>query len=257
MRRVDADGLAVCTFTAEGLPCPVMEGLATGIELDTRDGVPKAPAAADVAWPPEPSAEDLIPWEASGRFPSAVSALWATCVSAVTAPFQFMQGVPWSKGDWRTPLIFALVCTLIGELALTFRASLAGQAVWASPTLVLLDHLTGFTETRSPLLLLPLVPVAALLEMGIAAALTHLGLGLYGGPRRSAEATFRVFAYGRVTHLLLVIPLVGHLIGAFLDVILLVGGLRLAHNAVFGRALFALALPFLLQGTLLIWSGLV
>lgn len=252
VRAVDDDGLAVCQYTAEGLPCPVMEGLAHGVEAPPR--LPPAPAEA----PPEPTS--VIPWE-SPLWPSPLRALWATLVLAVLAPFQYMEKVPWVRRDLKTPALFALSCTFIGQSVFTLRSLNAEQAIWASPGLTAVDGLLHLSDTFGLAPMMALLPLMVILELTVSTALSQLGLTLYarasGGAVAPAEATFRVFAYGRVTYLLLVVPLVGALIGSFLDVILLVGGLRIAHRASFGRALFALALPFLLQGALLIWSGAV
>ena len=79
--------------------------------------------------------------------------------------------------------------------------------------------------------------------------MAHALLGLINARKGPFSATFRVFAYAQVGHLLVALPVVGRYAVDLYAVFIILGGLRAAHGAGFVAGLVAL-LPMMVLNSL-------
>lgn len=90
------------------------------------------------------------------------------------------------------------------------------------------------------------MPVFVLIGTFLSAAITHLCLFVVGGAKRDFETTFRVLCYATgSTDLFMIVPLCGGVIGGFWYLVVLILGLREAHEITTGRAAVAVFLPLI------------
>lgn len=196
--------------------------------------------------PPEPAdaSERLgptpIPWERPEG--GDIAAFFATAREALLGPTRYMGRVPWLRGELRTPLLFAVIAGVLGQLGLIVQT-----AFFAPPAVAvgLAALPPGIALATAPLL--PLVVTAALF---LKAGAAHAMLRVAGAPPRPFEATFRVYAYAEVASLLLVVPWIGPYAARFYVVFLLLTGLRFAQAAGFSASLLAMAPTLLLMWVL-------
>jgi hypothetical protein len=182
----------------------------------------------------------LIPWED----PTSHSDVWAfgrTVGLALMRPLIFMKHVPWQATQIGSPLIFALMVGLIGQLAQTARIMMEPQ--------LLTNHLAGvpglpnISPSTLLLITLPFLGFLLFLESWVA----HTLLRLAGAARASYSATFRVFAYAQASAVLLWLPLIGPYAYKFYVIFLILNGLRASHGAGLGASLLAIMPALLLQ----------
>lgn len=190
-----------------------------------------------------------IAWEMPDRYGSPEAVL-RTMADAFRAPFAFMARVPWLRRDLVTPLAFAIIVGVLGHLALIL-------ALWMTPgieiPMALPVEQLGLKDVPAPvvyMLFAPLSPLSVAFEVFLQAGLVHVILRFTEGPRRPFEATFRVFCYAQVTAPLAVIPVIGLFARQILMVVLILSGIRQAHDATFSRTLIAVMPLFLLQAIL-------
>lgn len=185
-----------------------------------------------------------IPWEHPGVGPDAL-AFFRTTREALLGPTRYMGRIPWQRNDFYTPLLFALMAGIIGQVGLV------GQSAFMPlPAPIALPGLPALPAWVALLLALPLSPVVLTLSLFVKAGLGHLLLRMAGQPPRPFEATFRVFAYAEVASLLLVVPMIGLYASRFYVIFLLLTGLRFAQGAGFAAALLAMLPTLVLQWVL-------
>ncbi|MCB9540254.1 MAG: hypothetical protein H6704_28910 [Myxococcales bacterium] len=265
-RLTDEQGMPICAACAaeravESAPGPAWAG-SEGSTDEAAAGGDEEPPAPDepggavaapgpIAHPDavEVTGEAPIAWEHPDRFGDFV-AFGRTVFEAFTGPIRFMGRIPWVRRDYRTPLVFALVCMLLGYLGVV-------MAVAADPSIVVLPEprpgmprLPDLPPAVVFLIGLPTTPLLFTVMLFFEAGLAHLLVRLAGAARRPFEATFRVFAYAQVACLLLLVPGPGQLLENFLLVFLVLTGMRLAHQTRFLAGLLALV-PVMLQQMLL------
>ena len=61
---------------------------------------------------------DPVPWE-DDRHPSDVRAFIKTVRLGLMRPVDYMQRIPWDRGTLTSPLIFAVLAGMLGQLGLT------------------------------------------------------------------------------------------------------------------------------------------
>lgn len=215
--------------------------LEPGVQLATID----RDAAADGAPPPEVDDDVVdvsglapIPWEHPERFGDS-AAFRASVTQMVFAPMQFMTRVPWVRGDLQTPLLFAVLCGVLGFVGMTLVGAVVPIPLAPGSTFTLAP-LGALPPTISRLIQLPLLPLTLTLLVFMQAGLAHALLSAVGGTRRPFEATFRVFCYAQAALLFLVIPQAGPHITVMFTVLLVLSGMRAAHATTFATGLLAL-----------------
>lgn len=193
--------------------------------------------------PPRPAEPEMkivgptpVPWEQSGRH-SDLQAFVLTAREALLGPARYMGRIPWVRGDLRTPLVFALLAGIIGQLGLMLITRFVG------PPAGMTGAAGGFSQlpVGSALATAPLLPMMVAVSIFAGAWLAHAMLRLSGDPPRPFEATFRVYAYAEVSSLLLLVPWIGPYAARFAFVFLLLTGFRMAQGAGFSASLLAMA----------------
>jgi hypothetical protein len=91
-----------------------------------------------------------------------------------------------------------------------------------------------------------LMPIFVLIGTFISTAITHLCLFVVGGARRDFETTFRVLCYATgSTTLFMIVPACGGIVGFVWYIVVMILGLREAHEISTGRAAVAVLLPLI------------
>ena len=255
-RRVGEDGLGRCPGCSaidepdaqvEPEPSELADALVTlepGVSLAALDS--EAPVATEPEPEPveaEPDTVDdsglaPIPWEHPERF-GDTAAFRMSVTQAVFAPMQFMTRVPWVRGDLQTPLLFAVLCGVLGFMGMTLVGSVFPLPQAPGSTFAL-GPLGVLPPTVARLVQMPLLPLTLTLVLFMQSGLAHVLLSAVGATRRPFEATFRVFCYAQVASLFLIIPKAGPHVNVMFTVLLVLSGMRAAHATTFATGLLAL-----------------
>ncbi len=161
----------------------------------------------------------------------------------VLHPVTFFRVLP-KRGDFVTPLLFALICieisAVLGWLLVLIGV---GQNPGLNPNPQTLGLPSVFVPTI-PFLSLVLAPIGGAIGIFAAAAIQQLLVRLIIGARNSGfRATFRVASYTQVTNLVNWIPVVGPLIALY-GIYLSIVGIREMHGTTTGKAVLVILLPF-------------
>lgn len=229
---------ADCRTVADDGLCWCAECLAAPLPMPEPERTADPPSAASPT--PIPDGPTPIPWEHPER--RDIVAFAHTVREALLGPSRYMGSIPWLRGDLRTPLLFAVLASVLGQLGLMLQTAFIPPLTPAGGLAALPP---GMALATAPLL--PLLVTVALFLKALAA---HAMLRVAGSPPRPFEATFRVYAYAEVASLLLIVPWVGPYAARFYVIFLLLTGLRFAQGAGFSASLLAMAPTLLLMWVL-------
>ncbi|MCB9527056.1 MAG: hypothetical protein H6703_03865 [Myxococcales bacterium] len=247
----EAPAVAACVECGR-LVCAVcravdVDGLSRCVECRAAPSPPDRPPQHALTAPPEPAADASehlgptpIPWERPEG--GDIAAFFATAREALLGPTRYMGRVPWLRGELRTPLLFAVIAGVLGQLALIVQTAFFAPPAVAVGLAALPPGLALATA--------PLLPLVVTFALFLKAGAAHAMLRVAGAPPRPFEATFRVYAYAEVASLLLVVPWIGPYAARFYVVFLLLTGLRFAQAAGFSASLLAMAPTLLLMWVL-------
>lgn len=217
---------------------------------------PSPPAGQPPASPPPPGGPPAggrpgLPWELAKDF----NALLETAKLLITAPGQAFARAR-EKGDYASPLLFAVIFYVIGAIFQQFWQLLFGPASWMRYMNQMGDvppevreMLRGLGATPGPVALVfgvILAPIIGIIVLFVISAIVHLVLQLIGGLRESTagfEGTFRVLSYGQIAQIATVVPIAGGLIAFVWGLVLYVLGLSSLHRCSQGQALAAVLIP--------------
>lgn len=179
-----------------------------------------------------------VPWEDRQRL-GVFRAAWETIRVSFTRPQEFMERLP-LEGGITDPLLFgmlmrSMVVVLYGVLAAGVYLIIA--AATQDPFMLFQAGMQLFS------IFLNILQWTAFLF--VIAGIIHLGVMVFGGAR-GYEATFRVYAYGRTTDVLELIPIAGFFAAVGMRIYLYHLGLQPAHGISARKALVAASLPILL-----------
>lgn len=203
--------------------------------------------------PPPPPADATatpFPWEDRTRIGVGRGFLESVrdLLAAPTAAFARMR----ERGDYASPLLFALIVSILGVVISQFWMLVLGPSSFFLPIPgdMREEIFAGAAlGTAGVALQLVIGPILALLGLLIGTAIVHLFLLLFGGLKESPsgfEGSFRTLGYSSVSQLAGVVPFVGWLLALIWGVILQVIGLARLHRTTPGRALAAVVAPLLL-----------
>ena len=222
---MDRDGFAICP------PC---------IERTLEHGDPAELERLLIEVADTPIADSQpIPLEDGSSPESLVERFLATVQLVLFDPVRFFTRLSGSLAV-REPLVFGLVCTLVG---------MAMAAIWSivlgGPEDQALKEFAG--EQGVPLealktMRLMLVPLAAVFQLALGTLLLHTAALVAGGSARVRE-TFQICAYGAAAQLLLAVPVVGVMATLVFQVFVQFIGLRILHGLSPGRAALACVIP--------------
>jgi len=217
-----------CGFeTGEGATtCPLC-GSRTGSSAAAAGSAPRAGDDRGVAGP-------AVGWEdPRGTFPSNLVATWR---ASLFEPAAFFRGLPYGASLARPVLYYLIISVTSAFFGL----------VWASVSESLFPSMTfGSFEQVGPLVWFFFEPFAALIALGVGTLVLHaLALILAADPR-GMGATLRVFCYARGPSVFTIVPILGPLVGFVWSAVLLVVGVREAHQTTGGRAAVIVVTPIL------------
>ncbi len=216
---------------------------------------PDVPPPPPPGFPPPPQAPAPagLPWELRPQVGFA-DALVDTIRLFVTSP-----GEAWSrtreKGDLAQPLLFAVI---VGWVGVAFNSvwSLIFGNMWVRflPMLppqvrdqVALRGLgAGLGSTLFALVLAPLFVIIGLFVWGGILHVCFMIVGALSGSTAGFEGTFRVVGYSSVSQLAQAIPVVGGLVAAVWNLVLVVMGAQRIHRTTQGKAIAGVLIPIVL-----------
>lgn len=255
--HINRAGQSLGQFTPEELRAGYREGKFAATDLAWRDGMPMWKPLREVIdeIAPESTALDTglvaqapgavagFPWEQRAER-GFLGALVETIRMVLLEPTRAFRSMP-PMGGWGAPLFFFVLCATIGGVAgLGYQAvlNMLSPAAAGSPhQKVLTEALASTAVLGGTIMILPFFFAAAAF---LTAALTHLGLMIVGGAKKSFEATFRVTCYaGGATAVLQLVPMCGAMLYWIWSMVATVTGLSEVHGIGKGRALVAVLLP--------------
>jgi hypothetical protein len=205
------------------------------------------------------AAQPYVAWEyrhRMGRF-YALSLTWQR---SLFFPLRFFRGVP-LVGGYRSPLTYGILWALVG---------IAGGIVWkllffwypdllelvhGHPIAVTLQLSRTYAYIAAALVLSPLIAMALLLGSAI---LYHIFISLSTRQHAGFEGTLRVVCYSTGTNIFFFLPILGGIIGAIWQLVLILIGLKQVHRLSFVKTVAVALLPYLilLGGalTFMLWS---
>lgn len=188
------------------------------------------------------SGEERFPWPPAER-DSSVAAFGQTWKAATFDPGAFFRRVPRDRDTGPALLYYLIIGVLVAGAGLfwdslsLFTGRMDDSALAAAEM--------GF-DAVSPLTAFLLTPAVLLVLLYISAGITHVVLAVLGGARHGFGATLRVFCYGYSPGLFGIVPVLGGIVGSIWMVVLLIIGLREAHEADGWKSAVAVLLPFAL-----------
>lgn len=193
-----------------------------------------------------------FPWPPAETDP-VLPAFGETWRSATFDPAAFFRRVPRDGGTGAAVLYFLVIVLLVAGATLFWESLSLFSGQLAR------DGLAAELGVRpvSPLVSFLFTPVLLLVMLWLGAAVTHMLLSLFDGGRHGFGTTIRVFAFAYSPALFGVIPWIGGLIGSLWMLVLLIIGLREAHEVDGWKAAVAVLLPFALLLGLLVLAFLL
>ncbi len=192
-----------------------------------------------------------FPWPPS-EDGSAVDAFGETWRAATFDPGSFFARVPRDRVIGPALLYYLLLVVLVAGAGLFWESlSLFGGIGDTA-----LGAEMGM-ETVSPLVGFLLTPFILLVMLFVSAGMAHVLLAIFRGAHHGFGTTLRVFCYAYSPGIFGVIPILGGLVGSIWMVVLLVIGLREAHETTGWKAALAVLLPVFLFLTLMVLAFLL
>ena len=210
---------------------------------------PPPPGPPPAAPPPmggPPASRPGLPWERS----KDLGALVETAKLLITAPAQ-AYAMAKEKGDYASPLLFAVIFAVIGSIFSSLWQMIFGPANWmkymSDVPPEMREMMGGGAMGVGRLLVgIVLTPIIIIIALFIWSGIVHLVLSLLKALNDSTagfEGTFRALAYSSVAQLATIVPLFGGLIGGIWGLVLGMFGLVALHRTTQGKALGGLLIP--------------
>ena len=181
---------------------------------------------------------DRFPWPPSEEGP-ILTAFAATWKGATFDPGSFFARTPRDGGTGAALLYYLAIGILVAGATLfwdtmPFMAGAGPQETWAAEL--------GYGSV-SPLVRFLLAPAILLFAVAISSGVVHLLLLIFNGAAHGFGTTVRVFCYAYSPAIFGVVPLLGGLIGGIWSVVLVIIGLREAHETDAWKTVAAVLLP--------------
>lgn len=180
-----------------------------------------------------------FPWPPpdDGPILAAFGAAWK---GATFDPGNFFRQTPRDGGTGAALIYFLAIGILLAGATLfwdsmSFFAGTGAQetlaAEWGYPTV-------------SPMVRFLLAPGLLLLSLFVSAGVVHVLLLIFDGAAGGFGTTVRVFCYGYSPAIFGVVPILGTLVGSIWSVVVVIIGLREAHQADAWKPVVAVLVPF-------------
>ena len=180
-----------------------------------------------------------FPWPPPEEGP-ILTAFAATWKGSTFDPGRFFAETPRDKGTGAAIVYYLAIGILVGAATLFWEmVPLFGGMVedpWAGEM--------GYPSMH-PLVRFLLVPAVLLLGLFIWGAVVHVLLMIFDGATHGFGTTVRVICYAYSPALFGVVPVLGTIVGGIWSLVLLIIGLREAHEAAAWKPVVAVLIPFL------------
>lgn len=197
---------------------------------------------------PDGRQETEVPWELADTlgFPKAA---WLTLKAVLTAPRRFFAEMPVNRPIGRAltyALCFFVFNGIANVMSIHFAASDPEVQSFLATNPDFQSVLQQLLTPGGTILLFGLTYLFSAASFLLSSAVTHLFLKLFGDGRSGLGQTMRVNAYAQTPTIFYLIPSVGHYIGSFWYLALLVIGLKSIHKTSGPRVVLALIAPLLI-----------
>lgn len=207
---------------------------------------PNGPPPPPPREPPAALPQQGNPWErraSLGVVNGFIEALKMFVMSPTAAFSETLK-----KGDFGSPLLFAVVVGWIGIVVSQIWSLLLGASVLSMLPAEMRDQLPFFMVGSASGLVLQIVfaPVFIIIGLFIWSAIVHLCLVIVAGLQQSEagfEGSFRVVSYSSVGQLANLVPVMGGLLCLVWTLILAVIGIQQIHRSSQGKAIAAVLIP--------------
>ena len=169
-----------------------------------------------------------------------------TIQSTLFSPTEFFRTMT-VTGGLTEPLLFSLIIGMVG-LMISYLWQILLQGTIQNFLPPEMSSAAGYDMFHGLgiAVMAILSPVAIILWLFIWSGIVHLCLMLVRGARQGFEATFRAVAYSHSTYLFMALPFCGGIIAAIWSIVLIIIGLKEAHEISGGKASFAELFPIFL-----------
>jgi hypothetical protein len=188
---------------------------------------------------PQPAVPDRFPWPPM-EGGAGLTAFGETWKRATFEPAAFFRGMP-RRAAMGPALLYYLIIVVLVAGASLFWDSLSLFAGQFEDTAMAAE--LG-VDSVSPLVGFLLTPAILLALLYLSAGVIHLLLTVLGAARHGFGTTVRVICYAYSPGLFGIVPILGGLVGSVWMLVLLIIGLREAHETEGWKAAVAVLLPF-------------
>ncbi len=196
---------------------------------------------------PAPGAggREKVPWEDRGT-QGTFGGMIKTLKESLFNPSGFFKKMA-VTGGLADPILYALIVGMIG-IMFSYLWQILFQGTMQSFLPAEMKTMPGYKifHTLGLAVVAVVMPFVIILGLFISSGILHLFLMLVKGTKAGFEATFRVVSYSYSTNILNVIPFCGGVIASVWSIVLIIIGLKEAHETSGGKAAFAVLFPFLL-----------
>jgi len=171
--------------------------------------------------------------------------LYRTVKEVLVGPTKFFRTMP-VTGGLSEPLLFALIVGMMGLMFMYLWDILLHEPIQSFMTAEM-RAAAGRATLRGAgsLFTAVITPFLLILWLFVISGMLHLFLVLVRGAKAGFEATFRVVSYGISPFLCMIIPVCGMFITWLWMLMIVIIGLREAHETTGGKASFAVFFPLI------------
>ena len=192
-----------------------------------------------------------VPWE-TWREMGRLRAFIETWKKVMVNPVGFFKRVP-KQGNFVLPLYYGIICQSIAIVLmwsyqagfqslpaiLDYTAAFGGYWPWTFN----FDWSTFLVYLMALVVISPLFAIIGLL---FTSGVYHLFLRLFGGAKKTYEASFRAICYASSAQILGVVPIVGIVVAGIWFLVLNIIGIKELHGTTYSKAVLAVLVPVLL-----------
>ncbi len=183
--------------------------------------------------------------------------LWKTLRDTLFSPTEFFKKMP-VTGGLTDPLLYALIVGMVGLMfsyvwQILFQGMILNYLPAGIGGAARYDMFHGIGTGAGLAVMAVASPFVIIIWLFIWSGILHLFLMMVRGARAGFEATFRTVSYSYGTSILMVVPFCGGIIAWIWSLVLVIVGLKEAHETTGGKAALAALFPLLLCCGLIIF----
>ncbi len=182
------------------------------------------------------------PWEERDRV-GLWKGIYRSFLKTLVSPASFFRTMHTRQG-LKEPLAMGLLFGSIGLMTGIFKEFVL--SVWGYGSGVRIFS-SGVDSPFVLSALMALAPIVTGIGIFMLSGFLHLFLLVFRSASHGFEGTFRVVAYGQVTQVFGVVPVLGGIIGGLWYLVILVVGMREIHETSYSRVVLAFLMPLLLM----------